>query len=422
MNLNQDFSEILKKGGAALAIRIVGFLAGYLFIYMTVHYFGAETQGRLSLSFSIMVIGSLLCRLGVDVNFVKVFAIKDNLNNARGIFFKILPVLLIITLIAVTLILLFAPIISQQVFKDPELLPFIYWTAPCILLFTFILVNAAVLRGLRKNTIYAFLFNGGRFLFALIILGILLVVFEHSSLMPVVAHTTAILILFVVSVYSVKKYIYPRVKETSYKVKPFIKDSFPMLLSASMIVFLGWTDTIVLGIFRDSDIVGVYSVLLKIAAVISFSLQAIDSILAPKLSNAYHQNDMHLFKKLIKFSTIINAIVAVGAVLVIIIFNDFILGIFGEEFKLATTALFILCGGQLFNAVFGPVGSIFQMTGHQKVFQNILVVAFIINLLLNILLAQKYGINGVACATATSLIFSKLVSTYYIKKRIWVKG
>ena len=192
-----------------------------------------------------------------------------------------------------------------------------------------------------------------------------------------------------------------------------------MFLSASMIVLLGWSDTIILGIYEESIVVGRYSVALKIAVVVSFSLQAVDSILAPKLSHAFHENNILLFKQLIKFSTIINAIFSTVAIIGIIFFKEFILNIFGPDFLQVSTALLFLCVGQFFNSIIGPVGSIFQMTGHQKVFQNILIISFIINLILNLALVQTYGINGVAFSTAFSLIFSKLVSAFYVKKLIW---
>jgi O-antigen/teichoic acid export membrane protein len=58
------------------------------------------------------------------------------------------------------------------------------------------------------------------------------------------------------------------------------------------------------------------------------------------------------------------------------------------------------------------------MTGHQKTFQNILLVALIINITLNILLVNIYGVNGVAFATAFSLAFWNITAYIYSKKVI----
>ncbi|WP_417619331.1 flippase [Oceanihabitans sediminis] len=415
---NNDYSEVLKKGFIALVIRVLGFLFGYLFIYFTVKLFGAETQGRLSLSFSFMIIGSLFCRLGIDVNFVKIFSTPNNFNNAKGIYFKTVPLVFGLTLIVASSVFLFSDVISTKIFHDKELSLFLKWTSPCIVLFTFILLNASVLRGLRKNAIYSFLFNGGRFIFSVLFLGFFLLLLPNNPVYTVISHTLAILTLFFISFYYLKKHLFPLVKTTTYRLKPFIKDSLPMLFSASMIVFLGWSDTIVLGIYESSETVGFYSVVLKIAAVTSFSFQAIDSILAPKLSNSYHNGDIVLFKKLIKFSTIVNIIVATIVVALILIFREFILGFFGEDFMKVSLVLVILCVGQMFNAICGPVGSILQMTGYQKIFQNILFFALIINIVLNISLVKLYGVDGVAFATAFSLAFWNITAYVYTKKVI----
>lgn len=418
IKINKDFSEVLKKGSSALLIRIAGFVAGYLFIFYTVKLFGAETQGRLNLSFSFMMIGALICRLGLDIHFVKIYSIPGNFHNSKGIYYKVIPYVLALTLLISGCIFLFSEHISNYIFNDPELSIFLKWVSPCVIFFTFILLNASVFRGLKKNSLYAFLFNGGRYIFTLIIfLG--LVIFYNNPIITIIAHTLAILILFLISLRYIFKYNFPFGRTSTYTTKRFVQQSLPMLVSTSMIVFLGWSDTIVLGIYKNSSDVGIYSVVLKISVVTSFTFQALDSILAPKLSNAYHAKEMTLFKKLVKFSTILNSIISILVVIAIIFFKDLILAVFGDEFFKASTALIILCIGQLFNAICGPVGSILQMTGRQVVFRNILMLAFLINILLNFLLAPSYGINGVAVATALSLAFWNLSSVIYISKKIY---
>lgn len=418
MNLHQDFSELLKKGSIALLIRIVGFVSGYLFIYYTIMFYGPETQGRLNLSFSFMMIGALISRLGLDIHFVKIFSIQDNLENSRGIYFKTLPFTVGLSAIVSFIIFLFSNTIAKHFFNDNGLAIYLKWTAPCIVLFTLILLNASVFRGLKKNSLYAFLFNGGRFLFTLIVFFILILFFDNA-VATVISHSIAILILFVISLRYIFKYNFPFTSKTSYKTKSFIKQSLPMLISTSMIVFLGWSDTIILGVYKSSTDVGIYGVVLKVSVVTSFTFQALDSILAPKLSRAYHDKRINDFKKLVKFSTFINTIISLVIVSVIILFKDFILSIFGDEFHIASTALIILCIGQLFNSICGPVGSILQMTGRQNIFQYILIVAFGLNLILNLFLAPTYGITGVALATAISLAFWNIASVIYINKRVF---
>jgi O-antigen/teichoic acid export membrane protein len=415
-NLNNDFKEVINKGIISFLLRIVGFLSGYAFIYLVVKYFGSETQGRLSLAFSFMVIGALFSKLGMDLGFVKIFAIKDNFNNSKGLYFKMLPLNFVVTLLLCLIVFLFSDYIAVEFFNDIEFSIFLKWTSPCILLFTITQINAGVFRGLKHNALYSFLFNGGRYLFALIIFLIIYLLGYNKPESSVIAHTAAIFLLFLISCIYIFKYLFPRSTVTNYSSKSFIKESFPMLMSATMTVFLGWADTIMLGIFKTSSDVGVYAVVLKIAVIISFTLQAINSILAPKLSHTYNDKNYKSFNNLIKHSTQLNFVISSITIILIIIFRNFILGIFGEEFLVASNALIILCLGQFFNAFCGPVGIVLQMTGRQKLFQNILLLGFIINIVLNYILITPYGVTGAAIASAVSLIVWNSIAFYHVRR------
>ena len=68
----------------------------------------------------------------------------------------------------------------------------------------------------------------------------------------------------------------------------------------------------------------------------------------------------------------------------------------------------------------GSVAIILNMTGKEKVFRNIIFVALVINILLNLLLIPKFGIEGAAIASASSLIFWNLYSVYYVYKELGV--
>lgn len=414
---NSDLYELIKKGISALFIRVLGFISGFIYIKLIIYYFGVETQGLVTLSFSTMILGSLVARLGIDLNLTKIFAISKNFKNAKGIYFKTLPLITLLSLIITVLLFVFSNQISTTIFNEPELSIYLKWTSPTIVLFTLLLINASVLRGLRKSNLYSFLFNGGRFFFTLIVL-LIFYYFrgDQNAVVAIKSHTISILILFVISIIYTLKFTLPISYKTSYKVKPFVKDSLPMLVSASVIVLLGWSDQIILGVYETSETVGIYHVTLKVAMLTSFTFQALDSILAPKLSKAYHDNEMKTFNNLVKFSTKINLIIATIIVIGLITFRTLILSYFGEEIIAGSTVLIILALGQLINAICGPVGSILQMTGHQKVFQNILFIALIINIVLNLILVKSLGMFGVGISTAFSLLFWNIACVIYINK------
>ena len=120
---------------------------------------------------------------------------------------------------------------------------------------------------------------------------------------------------------------------------------------------------------------------------------------------------------MVKFSTRINFVATAGIVAVLLIFNQFFLGIFGEEFLIGKYVLIILCSIHLLNSTTGSVGIIMQMIGRQKQYQNIALIALGLNLILNFALIPLYGIEGAAAATAISLSFWNIAGTVYLKRK-----
>jgi len=173
-----------------------------------------------------------------------------------------------------------------------------------------------------------------------------------------------------------------------------------------------------IGMFRTETEVGVYNVTLKVAMLTSVGLFAINSIAAPKFAEFYGKEDMKGLAKIAQQSTKLIFWSSFPILLILFIFPSFILGIFGGEFKVGVFALIILALGQFVNSISGSVGYILQMTGKHKVFQNIILAATIINIVLNVFLIPVYGINGAAFASMVSLMFWNLTSVVYIRKNL----
>jgi O-antigen/teichoic acid export membrane protein len=88
---------------------------------------------------------------------------------------------------------------------------------------------------------------------------------------------------------------------------------------------------------------------------------------------------------------------------------------------MAQSSLIVLLIGQAVNALCGSAGVYMNMTGKQVIFQRILLVAFAINITLNLILIPIYDILGAAIATSISTIFWNVVTTAYIYRKDNVK-
>ena len=97
-----------------------------------------------------------------------------------------------------------------------------------------------------------------------------------------------------------------------------------------------------------------------------------------------------------------------------------LLDLFGEGMNAAAIALVFLAIGQFINGSCGSVMNILQMTHNQKYSQYILVVAAIINVLLNSYFIPRYGIEGAAFSTGCSTAFWNLAAVGVVKWRLGV--
>lgn len=281
---------------------------------------------------------------------------------------------------------------------------------------TMVKTIAGVLRAKGLNNWYSFFSNAGKFSLAALIL----IAFDFIELNPlnaIKAHFYAITLLAVIGfviVYKNFKLITVRTTTNSWK---FMGDSFPMLISTTIVVFMGWIDSFVLGIYVSDSEIGIYNVAIKIALGASFAMEAINSGLAPKVARLYFEKKEVEFKKLIRFSTNLNFGITVIIISILLVFNQTLLGLFGEEFKSGYLVLLILSLVHLMNSFMGSGAIIMQMIGYQKQYQYIAISVLVINLGLNFILVPSYGNTGAAIATAVSLTVWYVSNAVFLKRK-----
>lgn len=379
--------------------------------------------GLVALSFSVFLIVGVFGRLGFDTNIVKFFS--DDANDIeKGTFYMALIQSVAISSALSFLIYQFREPLVLKLFTEPkpELIPYLFWILIAIPFWSITLICASYLRAKGRNNAFAFFNNPGRFLFGVLSLLFLFYFVSDSPLITVKSHFVAIVLMTVLSlIYVLRTMGSPNLK-TRVNSWGFLKDSFPMMIASSIMVVLGWIDTFVMGVYDTSENVGIYNVCLKISTLTLFTLQAVNSILAPKIAKAYARGEMDKFKSFISFSTKINFIISMAIILGIVVFHEFLLGLFGDEFKSGKLILFVLCIGQVITSFAGPVGVILQMIGKQHIFKNIVLVALALNIIFTIWFTPLYGGVGAAIATVISIAFWNLASVLFLKRKLNIRS
>jgi O-antigen/teichoic acid export membrane protein len=172
--------------------------------------------------------------------------------------------------------------------------------------------------------------------------------------------------------------------------------------------------------------VGIYHTAFKLSMFAAVALMSINSIAAPKFAEMFGKDDMDGLKRVVHQSTKMIFWTSVPLVTIFFIFSEFLLGLFGEEFKIGVTAFIFLSCGRLISSFSGSVGNILQMTGNQNIYAKILFIGAILNITLNLILIPEtsplaslniVGINGAAFASMSSLIIWNLSMVFVVKKK-----
>ena len=92
------------------------------------------------------------------------------------------------------------------------------------------------------------------------------------------------------------------------------------------------------------------------------------------------------------------------------------MALFGADFTSGALPLAILAGGQLVNALTGPISQLLMATGQEAMLRNLTLTMALINVPLNFIFAPRWGAEGSALATALSVAAVNL-GAYFIATR-----
>ena len=411
--------ELLKGGGISFSIRIAGLLLGYAFSLLIARKYGAQVMGGFTLFWALINILSITGRLGLDLalmKFTAICSVSGDFNSIRGIYLKCIKMALPSGILFSFALYFTSDFLAVNIFRNASLAQLFRIASLSVTPLILIFINAEGLRGLKRIDAYAFISDGSFPFFGCIFFG-LFVAFTQSELVPQVAYTasifTVLVISFILWLNKIKSLRTTGDNRTEYR--EILDVAIPLLTSSSVAIIVGWTDRLMLGVFRLESEVGIYNIALKVSALTCFPLVALNSIAAPLFAQFYARGDLIGLKRTAQNSTSMIFWSTMPLALFFCLFPSFLMGIFGSEFKAGTTALLILVAGDTINATIGPVGYIMQMTGKQKTFRNLTLATAAMNIALNLVMIPAYGLNGAAVSRTICLIITNVVSLLLVR-------
>ncbi len=392
-------------------------MLSYGAIFFITNKYGDEVYGRFSLSQTIIEFLALVFSLGLTTATVKFTANTNFFKNGlpQNQFLKNTVVLLLASsiIISVTFYLL-NNWFSVVLFEDAQLIPYFRYIAFFMIFVIFHAFFSEFIRG--KGNFFQFALF--RYVFPNLGFVVFLAIFHQLQLIEadtVLAYLVSItLLVFVLVFYFPFNRLNTR---KSFSYNELLAVSFPMLFSSAFLFLSNWTDVFMLGKMVTKADLGVYNAAYKLSLVALVVINAVNTVLAPKISRLYGENKIKIIGQEVQHATKLITLITLPLVILLIVFRVPILSLYSEAFIRGEYVLVVVSLGLLFNAFSGSVGQILNMTKHQKVLRKFTLYSLLINVTLNYFLIIRYGILGAAIASVISNVFLNTLCVIFIKKK-----
>ncbi len=425
---DKNLIELLKGSFIALIFKAIGIVLGVVFTWIVAQYYGAEGVGVYIAFWSILMIVSVLAKLGFDtaiVKFIAAFSVKRQFEFIRRIYKKVILWVFISSCFLALIVIVLSKSLAILFFDSESYQNLMILLGILVFPFSVIAINAEAMKGLKKITAFSFFQNASILLLAILFIVIISIYrIEKTDVLYAIAFSIVVLLPLSLIVWKKlltrKKEVFNTKKNEKFPFtnKQIFKISIPMLLGNSLFLLMNWTDALMLGAMRNLTELGVYNTALKIAALSSAVLVAVNSIAMPKYAELYEEKNKERMKRFVKQTTLLIFFLTAPIVLVTFLFPKELLMFFGEEFVEGKIALLMLCFAQFFSAISGSTIHLLNMSGSEKIAQNILLFSAALNLLLNYLLIPLYGIMGAAIATASVTVLWNILAVVFIYKKL----
>jgi O-antigen/teichoic acid export membrane protein len=234
----------------------------------------------------------------------------------------------------------------------------------------------------------------------------------------VLAWVTASFIAFLLSGYFLMRELRKfKQDKVVVKGKTVLKFSLPLWMSDVIIKNNRNIGVLLIGIFLSADQAGIYSVAMRMMPFILIPFMAYNNIFSPIISGLYANDKLGELEVLYKIGSRWVLVLTLPVFVLIVFFSKDIISIFGQGFSASHEVLMILLVAQMVNVSTGSAMFMLTMTG--KPIYNLINsgIIFLLNIILCVVLINKFGAIGAAYALGISIAsvqVLQLAEVYYL--------
>lgn len=362
-----------------------------------------DAYGEVSIGLAVMSVVATMAMIGLRQGVPRFISRYDDPRDIRGAWATGLGIAVGLGVIFAVGLAFGAETIGDFVFEEAESVALLVIFAVAIPFIIGMEVGVGAIRGL-ENTIYRtytrdLLYPGIRLvvLVALLLSGVGILAAGYAYLVAAAVTFLAVHILL--------NRLLPLIGTIRTHAHDMLTFSLPLVIATLLSRLLTRTDTVMLGYFRPSYEVGLYSAAFPLAGAMVLILSSFGFMYLPIASRLDSEDKRDEVDAIYKLTTKWIFVLTFPAFLILVVFSEDVLAVtFGAEYTPASTALSILAVGFFTRAAFGRSRETLSALGFTTYLLLTNVFAFVLNVGLNLYLIPRYGPNGAAVASAVSFV------------------
>jgi O-antigen/teichoic acid export membrane protein len=424
---DKNLGELVKGGLFAFGYRLLTMAVSYGLVILISKKLGKEGIGIWNLCIATLNIWVMIGCFGFNtsiVRFVSQYRAKHWHSTVRTLYAIVMRYSCLTGIGLGALLFFSSDFLATYYFKDENLSIPLKITGVIVPLVVLSTIQVEFIRGMKRIQISEF-FRTLVLQLTALIGTVIMTYYSLTSEDPLYAYALGALLALIGTTVFIQKYlnkasqlkVIPTEEEPVFSFKSHLLISLPMIMTSFIQLLNGRVDLLMLGYFADTGVAGVFGVAFKLSIITNFVIGAMKAIAMPKISELFWSDKKAELKKVVHFSTLFIFAFAFPVSLVLMIFPEFILSLIDEEFVEGASVLRIFAVMQLINAGSGMVAVFLNMSGNQLFFTKIVSITTTMNIVLNLVLIPKYGMEGAAFATLCSTVTWNIIGVRYIYKK-----
>lgn len=407
--------EIAGRSAVALFMRVIGACAGLVMTVAVSRFLGQQDAGQFFLALAVANFLALASCVGMDSAILRFTGMYSAENNWPAVNASLMLALKVVGISGALVgggIFAFSEPFSQWMFNDATLGPTMAAFALAVPALAASTIMASAFLGIGRVGVSVFVTLIGAQL--CVAAGIY---FVESSADAAWIYSFSAFVLFGLSAVWWKRTV-PSPIADSDEVKAIYKICMPLWGVTLMANLAQWGGVFVAGAMLPPSDVAIMAIANRVTLIVSFILIATNMVVAPKFAALFRQGKLDELRRLAQQSLRLVFLVSAPIFAVLLLWPDFVMGIFGAQYIKGSLILQILLIGQLVNALTGSVNLLLNMSGHERDSRNIAFISTPLMLISAVALTSQYGLQGTALAFSLGLVFQNVACAYVVRKRL----